>query len=224
MHSNASLTDKWRRWLQQIKEEMEQLFVSREVYIEVRNIIASNPSIRHNNRLYAWMSWNYVQSTLIAVRRLLAPRRDSASLIRLLADMEKHCALLTRDAHVRLYSEDQPWQAHGTFDGLAGEGAPSFPKQQLEADRHQLLALWKKLKPLANKRIAHLDEMAKLKPLPRYADMDAVIDMMEEQVRKYWLLLEAQDYSTLLPVPQYDWKDIFRLPWLPNPSQPHDLG
>lgn len=136
-----------------------------EVYIEVRNIIASNPTIRHNNRLYAWMSWNYVQSMLIAVRRLLGTTKGSVSLTRLLSDMERHCALLTRNARVRLYPEDQPWQAHGTFDGLAGEGAPSFPKRQLEADRLQLLVLWAKLKPLANKRIAHLDEADKIERL-----------------------------------------------------------
>jgi hypothetical protein len=208
-------TSKWKRWLNDLRDEVSQLLISREVYIEVRNIVAANPAVRTNNRLITWMTWNYVQGMLIGVRRLVDSRTDTISLVRLLREMEMHSDLLTREAHVQLYSEDDTeWQAHGTFDNLAGEGASAYPRDKLLNDRERLLVLWKKLKPLANKRIAHLDEAKNVGSLPKYQDLDDIVDEIERQVKHYCLLIEARDYVSLQPVPQYDWKAIFRVPWL----------
>jgi hypothetical protein len=216
------LLAKWRRWLAELKEQTVQLLTSREVYIEVRNIVAANPSIRTDNRLIGWMTWNYVQSMLISVRRLVDARTDIISLERLLGDMEKHCDLLTRESHIQLYSdsdEDMEWQANSTFESLAGKGSTTYPKENIQRDRSRLVELWKRLKPLANKRIAHLDERGYECTMPKYDDLDRVIDEIERQIRRYCLLLEATDYATLQPVPQYDWKAIFRVPWLATPPK-----
>jgi len=126
---------KWKRWLGRVREDTEQLLISREIYIEVRNIIAGNPAIRTNNRFFHWMTSNYAQATLISVRRLVDPRKDVVSLRRLLDDMEINSHLLRREAHASLYSvETVEGQADWTFDNLAGEGMNTFPVEKIRSD------------------------------------------------------------------------------------------
>jgi putative transcriptional regulator len=217
--ARQEMFSKWNGWLNIVTDETVQLLMSREVYIEVRNIVASNPTVRTNNRLVAWMTWHYVVGMLMGARRLVDERNDSVSFVRLLFDMQKNCDLLTRAAHVHLYSSDaMEWLAHANFDKLAGKDAPSFPKQDLESDTDRLLDLWPKLEPLANRRIAHIDEASRLGELPKYEDLDNFVDELARLVKKYCLLLEAKDVM-LLSAPHYDWKAVFRVPWLPDPGK-----
>jgi len=213
--SEEEVRSKWLRWLGELGSEAGEILSSREIYIEVRNIIASNPEIKANNRLYHWMSINYIHTAVIRVRRLLDKDPRSVSLVRLLNSMKEHRHLLTREAHVALYTNEPiELQANGTFDRLAGENERIYPEERLSGDLKNLDGLWTKVEPFANKRISHLDDVSDIGPLPKFSDLDAVIDEIERQLKKYCLLLEAKTYISLQPVPQWDWKAVLRVPWI----------
>lgn len=67
----------------------------------------------------------------------------------------------------------------------------------------------------ADKRLAHRDARD-LKTLPTFNEVDACIELPDQLYAKYLLAFEAKRMDTLLPVWQYDWKAIFRTPWLPT--------
>jgi len=70
-----------------------------------------------------------------------------------------------------------------------------------------------KVEIFTDKRIAHNDKSMQ-KTLATFKDLDNSVDFLENLLKKYWLLFHAE---TLLNYPgtyQYDWKQIFRYPWI----------
>jgi hypothetical protein len=53
------------------------------------------------------------------------------------------------------------------------------------------------------------------KDLPRFQDLDGAIDSLEAMALRYLHLFRGAVFpSGLLPAWQYDWKEIFRYPWI----------
>ena len=69
----------------------------------------------------------------------------------------------------------------------------------------------------ADKQIAHSDRK-KPKTVPKFNDVDASIDEIIRIVCRYKLLFEAVCVDDPTPTIQYDWKAIFRDPWLTDPG------
>lgn len=99
------------------------------------------------------------------------------------------------------------------FDQLSGEGRNTYPKEKIEADQHRLKEIDDLHKEYIDRRIAHYDKVNRVGTLPTIQDLYNAVDDVEKTVIKYHLLLTAQTIR-LLPYPQYDWKAIFRSPWI----------
>jgi hypothetical protein len=75
------------------------------------------------------------------------------------------------------------------------------------------------VKTFADKRIAHYDSRAP-RLLPTFKELDACIDHLEALLKKYLRLFRGEGESSVLPTWQYNWKEIFEIPWLPPQDEP----
>jgi hypothetical protein len=64
-----------------------------------------------------------------------------------------------------------------------------------------------------DKHLAHTDKKPMASPAT-FAELHSAIGAINLQFEKYVLLLTVSSYSTLVPIPQYDWLAIFREPWI----------
>lgn len=198
--------------MDRIHEDIKFLVWYKTIYLELVDIITSNPEINTGNLFWDWISRNYVSSSLMGIRRQIDKDGRAISLVRLLDDVAGNANLLTRDFYTSLYPEDMQVLAHRHFDGLAGPSAAHYPHEKAEADAQLLTELGKSFRDYIDRRLAHADKAAEVR-IGTFKELYDGIDDIEKLFRKYYLLLTATDIR-LIPVPQYDWKAIFRVPWI----------
>jgi phosphate uptake regulator len=99
------------------------------------------------------------------------------------------------------------------YDRLVGVGKAQPTKEDLEAELVELARVTSKIVKFADKVVAHHDK-EKPDELPKFSEIDDAIRYFENQIRRYRLLFDATSMSTDVAF-QYDWKAIFRVPWIP---------
>jgi len=156
----------------------------------------------------------------MAVRRLLDPREDVISLVRLLKDILTMPTAISRGWFVSQY-DGLPW-ADRDFDQFAPNGAPYLDPTIVQGDLNQLLATRRQVGDWINKLIAHRDEkiaLGKTANLPTltWAELDAAVDLLGETLKRYELLLNQRGLVGTEPVVQEPLEWVFGVPWL-NPE------
>jgi hypothetical protein len=66
----------------------------------------------------------------------------------------------------------------------------------------------------ADRVIAHYDSRGLAQPTPKFSDISDCLAVLEKLVLRYVLLLNGAWQDSLLPTFQYDWKRVFRIPWI----------
>jgi hypothetical protein len=95
-----------------------------------------------------------------------------------------------------------------------GIAANHVSLEMVSDDLQTLKSVAEKIEGFADKRIAHHDR----KPpsdLPTFGEADECLKKMDELAVKYIRLFRGQALSSLMPTIEYDWTEIFRVPWLP---------
>jgi hypothetical protein len=218
--------DKWNKWLDVINDEVATLAINRHIFWEVQNIIRNNEAIQKPSSFYAFLGSSYVALAVMAVRRQLKIDKTSISFARLLQEIIDTPAVISRARFVDLYKGSNVEDlADRDFDRFSADGKSYVDIEMVRADLEKLNTLGQGCEAFADKRIAHYDSRAP-KVLPTFNELDACIDYLEWLLKKYRLLFRAEAVISVLPAWQYDWKEIFQLPWLPSedeadkPNQP----
>jgi len=156
----------------------------------------------------------YATTTVIGIRRQLDTDKDSVSFARLLKEIQENSEVLSRDRYVALHEGSViPVQiASSHFDRFAGAGYPYVNSARVDLDLCILKQKAAGIRKFANKRIAHFDR-SDFANLPTYAELDDCLDYLEDLLKKYLALFRAEMHS-IIPVWQFDWKAIFRVPWI----------
>jgi hypothetical protein len=121
--------------------EITWLLESTFVYDEVRQLTRDNPQVAVSPDLFArWYSYHYAHSATMGVRRMIDRGSKSSSLERLLRDILKHRASVTRAWHSTLYHANQDDQdaAELTFSNIAGKGQGVLPASVVHRDLARL--------------------------------------------------------------------------------------
>jgi hypothetical protein len=203
----------WLGRLNRIEVDVRDIGWSRDIFRDVLEMIRTNPTINKANQFYDWIAVNYAHSMLMGIRRHVDRDTRSMSMARLLDEMLADCPLLTREMHVALYRRDLRRVGESTFDRLAGCGEPTLPRKIVEDDIARIDTYRDLIKELADRRIAHLDKASKISKEPTFQELDEAIDGLRRLVEKYLLLFRGSTVI-LSPIPQYDWKAIFRTAWI----------
>ena len=207
------LIEKWQRWLPQLRDELFALTLSRQVYKELGEILASNPAVPPSILFELIHRW-HLQAVVMGVRRMVKRQRDSISLAALLQEIQDAPTALTREWYRSLWNGSPVAEkADATFDRFSGAGGSHVDPGMVQADLNRLLGSAAGVEQYTDRLIAHLDQRG-VKILPTYDELDASIALIGELVQKYGLLLEASGLATTVPFIVQDWKAALRVPWL----------
>jgi len=206
---------KWNKWLDKIYADIQGLLVNRHIFREVQKTIQANPKIQIGSSFYEWMGNVYATAAVIGVRRQRDKDKKSVSFARLLEEIQGVPEVISRERYIALYTDSVlPMDfANRNFDKLIGHGCSHIDPKMVENDLDLLIKKSKKLKNFVNKRIAHFNKSAFKNP-PTYAELDECLDYLEKLLKKYLSIFRAEVHLRIVPVWQYDWKQIFKYPWI----------
>lgn len=206
--------EKWERWLDEIKDQIRSLLWSRQIFNETFDIIRANPLLPRQNSLYGALQMWYAASVLSGVRRQLKSGDQSISLAGLLDEIRTNPELLSRtrwrELHAGFPLHDYADQA---FDNFAGANREFIDPARVEADLLSLKDIALKCETYADKRVAHHDKGAE-PAVPSYQELDGTLESLDALFRKYYLLVTAKNALTETSI-AYNWKQVFRQPWIP---------
>ena len=83
----------------------------------------------------------------------------------------------------------------------------------VNSDLRELSRTASKVEDFADRFIAHHDKR-RSKELPTFNEVDACLDVLDKLYVKYHLIFHASSMDSLMPTYQYDWQEIFEVPWL----------
>jgi hypothetical protein len=106
-----------------------------------------------------------------------------------------------------------------TFDRLVGVGQAYVDSDRVQSEIGEIMALAANVEHLADRRYAHYDPRGLNRPRPTFNELGGCLDLFEKSILRYKLLLKGAGQKTLLPVFQYEWKEIFRQPWVLEPKE-----
>ncbi len=204
----------WNGWLDKIYSDIQQLLINRHIFNEVQEIIRSNPQVQIGSVFYDWMGIVYPSAQVMGVRRQLDNRKDSISLIRLLKEIINCPGVLSRERYLSMYEGSEPPAdvPNSEFDRYAGRNGQYIDPIRVGEDLENLKLKAEKIKNFATKRVAHFDHRD-FEDLPTFGELDEVLNYLEELLKKYLLLFRSQG-GDIVPTFLYDWKKIFRYPWI----------
>ena len=202
----------WGEWIMVIHEDVENTILNRHIRQEVAAIIDANPRIQIPSSFYEWMAAVDSESGLMAVRRQLDKDSRSISLARLLGEIVRYPHVLSRERFVGLYGPEHQNLAHQEFDRNVASGANQIDPTVVQTDLDAFEDRTRDVERYGTKRVAHHDREGP-KNIPTFQELDVALDLIHALRVKYLFLLQAQTYNE--PVWTYDWKAIFREPWVP---------
>jgi hypothetical protein len=209
--------------LGRIHDQVRDLKVSQYVFWEVQDIISKNDNLRKPSTFYGWMGKMYASSMSASVRRLVDQRRGALSLVRLLEEVKANLSLFSREEYKnRCTNPNVPADyIEGDYDKLVGKGNRLPDPAAIAKDISSLKEKTEILKKFVDENIAHAKlEERKDQDIPKFQDLDDAIEFVEQLVKRYLHLFRGVGMSTLLPTWTYDWKEIFRYPWIEVRDQP----
>ena len=206
--------NKWNKWLDVIYLEIRSLSVNKNIFWEVQNIIKNNPKIQKPSSFYEFLGNTYVISALMGIRRQIKSDEDSISFAKLLKEICDTPEILSRNRFVALYKGSAVEHlANKHFDKFAGKVGSHVDPNLIRFKLENLKVKARKCEKYADQRVAHFDKGV-IKNIPTFKDLDDCIDFLEELMKMFYRLFRAISLTSMLPVYQYDWKAIFREPWL----------
>lgn len=222
MVTEEAILKKWNGWFDAAYNDVVTVHFYRKLYRDVGSMVNANPAIQKPNSFYAFLAQGYVTLVLVIIRRQATKRDDSFSLARLLSDISKHPALVSRERFHRFYAgkgfEEQQIDSDFESAGVEG-GRASIDPASVLSDLAALAEATAPLKKYTDKTIAHIDKHKWTEAIPTFGDIDAAIDMLASICRKYSVLLRAEGIASFEPFIEPDWEDVFTVPWIANPTR-----
>jgi hypothetical protein len=213
---------KWLRWLKVVHGDIQQLVIKRNIFWDVQEIIRTNAALHKPSSFYSYLGDTYVAYISIGIRRQIKIDRQSISFARLLTELANTPAVMSRKYYVSLYKGSTVEQlADRDFDRFCEADKSCISSDMVLADLDELNRAASLVEDFADKRIAHHDKQQP-KVLPRFEQIDSCLDALDKLYCKYHGVFHASAMNSLMPVYQYDWKQIFTVPWLKYEKKPEE--
>lgn len=196
--------------------------MAKYIYHEIINIRDNNPHLnKQGNLFFEYLAHTYTSHAVSGIRRQIKPGKQSVSMARFFKEIISEPEILSRKRYVELYKPSAIDWADKDFNQFTSPGSTYINPDLVANDLTSLQESSGLLEAFADKHIAHKDQSG-LKDPPTYNEVDSCIDLLEKLYIKYHMLFHAVDIDTLLLDPPHDWKNIFRVPWLPSTEQRSD--
>lgn len=218
--------EKWRRWIERIREQVTVLMMYRWFNDQYVQIVNANPKLRPGSPFLDYFRAVYGDYAAMAVRRQVRRHADSISLAGLLEELSENPTFISRSWTRALYSQPTPtahtydpemaqWLADSTYSQFAGASGEHLSVEALKADMKELAAATAVVVQFSDRAIAHDDKGGvRLDAPPTFHDLDGAILALEKITRKYVLLITGANFPGFTPVDQTDAMSVFRFPWI----------
>jgi hypothetical protein len=220
MTSQTDQIKKWKEWLQIIGQEIGSLLMAKTIHEYLwTNVVDNNDELKKKHDLFFdWLKTNYATRITIEIRRLTDRRTDVISLRSLLEDIYSKPDIISREWFVAQYSDEFPFERdipNHDYNRFADSSRDQYlSTSKIENDIRLLEDQTEKIVRFANKFIAHHDRKQGQHTIPTYEEAYSVIKQIDDLYCKYYLLLNQGGMTSREPVIQYDWWDVFTVPWL----------
>jgi hypothetical protein len=211
--------EKWTRWIEgTIRSNVLTMHLQRDAWRDVSDILQRNGQLPDS---YWWefMRDTYATTQAVAVRRQADTHRDAASLGKLIQEIRDDASRITREFWIGVWDTTEAWQLReaerGWTEHYAGGVGTHLDPAIPAADFDALIDAASKVKAFVDEQVAHADASAVSAQITlTLNDVHDAIDVSGDLFRKYYNLLTAASYISLVPVIQHDWKAVFRVPWI----------
>jgi hypothetical protein len=94
------------RWLEVVKEDVEDLLLDQYLFWELQAIIEANPNFSTaSGLLNQWMASSFVRATAVGVRRQAKSGNKNVSLMRFLSEVRQYPNLVTRHFYQAFFED-----------------------------------------------------------------------------------------------------------------------
>jgi len=215
---------KTKAWLDTLADQIIRLREHQRIWEEMQEMVKNNSNLQKPSVFYDWINDMYVSGMAMAIRRQTDDDSRSVSFVRFLKLVKGNPSLVSRQRYRALFPKGDAFVEQleelgmkkdyidGGYDDLVGPGKQQPTPGDIQVEIDELEKVTKKVVALADKVVAHHDEN-KPSDLPTSAEVEAAITYLEKLVQRYKMLFEATHLSMDVAY-QYDWKAIFRVPWI----------
>lgn len=212
------LYDAWSKRLALVEIQVVNIHHNRQLWREMRDALSlaeADVFLRHYANLYS-------DSQAIAIRRIAEEKATgkTVSLGRLLGDLEKNPAVMTRARFVSFYrgtpgAEEMncfmKCRLMRKFDERFGNPDGTLDCCKLGWRKRALSTASKRIEEFADQNVAHLDSQQE-EVVPTFKDLDTAIDEIGDVFEWVTLLLTGSGRNKPDPMIQENWKLPFRSP------------
>lgn len=213
MKLDLTTFEKWKKWCEEIKNDLMQLVNYKQIhdyFVEIVNANLDHIKTNEGVLFCDFVRKCYGVQAAVGIRRHIKSDDDSISLIKLLEQIKKCAKQFTYDFYLQCYPiNGHEWQ-RSTFSNFSDDGNV-ISEQEIENDIQQLKNLGEKVVTLVDRGIAHLDKRGSPRDVT-YKDLDDSLDLFNSIACKYITLLTSAGYMSLRPTIQFDWQKIFTVP------------
>lgn len=222
-HVVAGHPEEWGDWREKtrvLREHVLTLYRHREMWRETVEAIRSVADPTTEAAWYVHYIRLYVDSQVIALRRIHVgkrSRRQNVSLVGLLEDLSRHAEVITATRIVELAKLRHAGTAskESLFEWFEREWAdgngrldPRVPAGDAARLKRRNSRLW----ALADQTLAHIDMTWKPEDTVTFGELDEAIDDTGRVFQRYWQLLRAGDWIEVQPVLPPSWKVLLSKP------------
>lgn len=208
--------DKWKSWITRIESDIrDRLIMPLQVHRSLVSVIEGN--IEHINQYTGWHFINHVMygfatQVAVGIRRHIKGKDDSVSLMRLLRELTDKAEYFTYSfflSQFPLETSNVNWQ-EGTYRRFSDDLNVLSTSALLE-DIANLKSMALTVESMVDKDIAHLDRKPNI-ITATYGDFERCINLLDQLVCKYRILLGKGGMQTLEPICMVNWQEIFTVP------------
>ncbi|TAM45086.1 MAG: hypothetical protein EPN55_09555 [Gammaproteobacteria bacterium] len=216
--AHTRLRRRWRKWLPEIKRDLQDLLGRQEIFWELQDIAKENAAILSPGSFFDWMCRSHMIAMSVGVRTHVDFDKRSHSLARMLYEMLERPRVITREWHVRMYRNAPIGEelGHMSFNSSVGRGKSFLPQGVIRADLRRIEDASERIRRFVNKRIAHRANRGAIRRAPRLNELDSALRTLDEVFCKYNLLLTAEGSSSVRATRQYDWREVLWSAWIPK--------
>lgn len=223
--SDDARYEAWTRIVERIYEEHVNQGWSHYMFRLLRAVFATNQKLSDEGGfVFDWMAANYVDATLMLLRRELDQQAGTENLRNLLCDMIKHPTVMTRARYLSKWGQERSFDqelANLMFNRfsprrVAGDaGSDHIDPDRIRADLDRVVVSTKRLGKYAEQTRAHRtpDQKVDRRDVTFDAIHSAIADV-RAVVAKYYALLTLSAIAGWEPRAQYDTIEAFTWPWV----------
>lgn len=203
----------WLEWWDAIHRDLTDLTVNRMVWRAFTAIWEDRDPPLPDSFLFTYLARTYVHSQVMGVRRLVDPRKDVRSFVRLLMDIEGNVRLISREYFVGRYEWGHQWLGDEHFQEFDPHETGYLDPGIVKGDIRALKSATEDLTNWANHHVAHIALMP-TSQVPTFNALDTTLDQVESIWKRWTAILKGFGLLSITPVPQYDWLAPLKVPWI----------